>query len=192
MSFAPLASLAPPAVASAPATATPDARVRQAIAALAVARRVDFDEPEMQVYLHGVADLAAMSVQRACERLSRLQRQPFEPAMPTVGMIRDTALDIEAADRADARRAQLAPTPADADPATWVFCVGCRDGGWKPLRCPGNAGAADSGRDADLPRGFCGRSLSHGAHSFAERCSCVEINPVIARRREARGASSAP
>lgn len=49
-------------------------------------------------------------------------------------------------------------------------CDTCGDTGWALRQCPDTS---------------CGRRIVHGPHSFAERCSCIEWNPTIRRRKEA-------
>lgn len=162
----------------------------QAIVALAIARRADFDDAEVQVYVDLLSDLQPSLVARACVQLGRQSRKAFEAAMPTAGDIRGTVADLEAQDRAAERAAKLLPAPSDADPRTWVFCQTCQDQGQQLFRCPGTVGQ-DSGRDAHLPTASCGRAFHHTAHSFAAPCPCVDTNPVIARRRTNAGRVSA-
>lgn len=50
-------------------------------------------------------------------------------------------------------------------------CETCRDTGWSMRDCPETA---------------CGRRFTHGGHTFAEKCVCIEWNPTIRRRKEAQ------
>lgn len=154
------------------------------VSALATARRADFDDAELAVYIDLLADLDPHLVDRACRQLGKKPRERYEPAMPDVAKIRQTAEQIASDDRALLRRSRLAPGPDDRDPRTHVFCRTCQDTGWPSLRCPGISGP-DSGRDDHLTVKLCGiTSLAHAAHTYVERCECVETNPVIARRRD--------
>lgn len=68
------------------------------------------------------------------------------------------------------------------DPRTWHSCQRCNDGGQELFRCDGGTGNRGS-RDAHLRLAPCGRRFPHAPHSYADRCACVETNPVIAARR---------
>jgi hypothetical protein len=50
-------------------------------------------------------------------------------------------------------------------------CETCGDTGWSMVQCPTS---------------HCGRRFDHSPHGFAEKCSCIEWNPTIRRRKEAQ------
>jgi hypothetical protein len=164
--------------------------VRASLQALAVARSSEADDAILAVYLHGLSDLETAHVQLACERLSRKPREAYQSALPDVGTIRAEAALVAREQREHAERRMLAPTPHDADPRSWVYCVNCLDTSWHSFRCDGGTG--DTGdRDSHLKRVHCGRRNGHSMHTYAERCACYSTNPVIARRRERRQESAA-
>lgn len=81
--------------------------------------------------------------------------------------------------------------PPSYDEPTY-HCRLCWDepNGWILCWCPGTgphrvADAVTPPRFAGTERRFCGRQPKegHGPHAFAERCSCVDTNPVIQRAR---------
>jgi len=79
---------------------------------------------------------------------------------------------------------------ADNDPRIMFDCGTCLDTGWASFRCPGNH--TDSGRDGHLRRIPCAHRMDHGpAHTYVERCGCVEVNPTLLRQREAEASRRA-
>lgn len=167
-----------------------NALVKLALQALAIARSTEADEGVLVVYLHALSDLDEQIVSRACERLAKLPRLDYQAALPEVGLIRAEVAKVIREDSEAAHQRRLAPSPADADPRTWVFCFDCTDHGWRLFRCDGGTG--DTGdRDTELKRWHCGRRRGHSPHSYAERCGCVDTNPVIARRNQRRNEPAA-
>ena len=161
------------------------------VSALATARRADFSDSELAVYIDLLADIDPVLVDRACRQLGKQPRERYEPAMPDVPKIRQVADQIASDDRAALRRSKLLPAPDDRDARTHVFCRGCQDTGWVSLRCPGIS-APNADRDRHLAVQLCTiSSRAHAGHTYAERCSCLDINPVIARRRDATRAPAA-
>lgn len=160
-------------------------RIRTSLQALAIARSTEADEAVLVVYLHTLDDLSPVLVSRACERMAKLPREAYQAALPEVGLIRAEVAKIVREDSEAEHQRRLAPSPADADPRTWVFCPHCTDHGWRLFRCDGGTG--DTGeRDTELKRWHCGRRNGHFPHSYAERCGCVDTNPVIAKRNKRR------
>jgi len=157
--------------------------VKTALQALAIARSSEADEAVLAVYLHELADLDRGLVMLACERLAKLPRREYQAALPDVGTIREEVVRIGREKDREARMRRLAPVSPGADFRTYVHCRECHDGGWQMARCTGGTGERGL-RDPDLRLVPCGRRAAHTAHSYAERCPCVDINPVIARRRE--------
>lgn len=51
-------------------------------------------------------------------------------------------------------------------------CDGCSDTGWAGKDCAGDT--------------TCGRRRPHAAHNYVEPCVCIEWNPTIRRRKEAK------
>lgn len=70
------------------------------------------------------------------------------------------------------------------------FCSTCDDTGFRPFRCDGNTGNRGL-RDAQLTMVRCTHRQTHYAHSYVERCECVEQNPVILQQREWAAARAA-
>jgi hypothetical protein len=60
-------------------------------------------------------------------------------------------------------------------------CGTCSDTGWATRFC----GPVDQAVD-NQQAGHCGRRFEHGSHAWVERCSCIEWNPTIRRRKEAQ------
>jgi hypothetical protein len=172
-----------------------DPRILRALVGMAIAKRAELDDLTQQVYVAGLEDMAPEWVIRACERLGRQPRAPFEPALPTLGTLRQVAAEIGREDRAAADKAKLLPSPAgaDDDPRSWVCCRDCEDTGWRSFRCHGDHAPAVTGepRDPHLESRFCGRARQHARHGWADRCACIATNPVIARRHEATRSSAA-
>ena len=60
----------------------------------------------------------------------------------------------------------------------WRFdCDDCEDTGWRSRRCPQEP---------------CGRRNDHQGHEWVDRCTCLDWNPTIKRRREAIAKYSHP
>jgi hypothetical protein len=167
--------------------------IQTSLQALAIARSSEADEAVLAVYLHSLADLDAGCVSRACERLSKRPRVAYEAALPDVGTIRAEAAKVAREDREAIERAKLLPgKPADdEDPRFWAFFRVCDDGGWRSFRCDGMTGDYGT-RDPFLRKLRCGRQQLHYGHSYAERCPCIDTNPVIAKRREAERRKKVP
>lgn len=162
--------------------------VRIALQALAVARSSEADDHVLAVYLHNLEDLPEDTVCLACERLGKLPREPYQTALPEVGLIRAEAAKVAREWREVEATRKLAPAPQDADPRTWVHCTACSDSSWRHARCDGGTKVYGD-RDDHLPRVHCGRRHSHAPHSYVERCVCVDTNPAIARRRQKASAA---
>ena len=82
-------------------------------------------------------------------------------------------------------------TPVMAGTEPTYHCPSCLDerSGWRLFWCPG----VGDGRvhDFGVPeahvgrtRQVCGRFRAHDSHPYAERCTCVETNPVIQAHRQ--------
>jgi len=157
--------------------------VKTALQALAIARSSEADEAVLAVYLHELADLDRGLVMLACERLAKLPRREYQAALPDVGTIRAEAMLVQVERDREAARRRLAPIPEQEDRRMYRHCLDCQDSGWRLFRCTGQTG--DRGlRDPELTLLGCARRAQHQAHSYADRCQCIETNPMIARRRD--------
>ena len=176
------------AVTPAPAGALGKDRIQKALVNLALARQAEFEDGAQRVYLHLLADLDPALVARACEEWARRPRAEFAPVMPTAADIRQTALDIQHRDAADARRRALAPAPSFDDDGPRYFCLSCYDetSGFRTFWCQGRGKGRSLERPAYAVGSMveCGKAKDHTPHSYVARCECFETNPVSARRRE--------
>lgn len=161
--------------------------IGEALTRLAVARGGTLDDITAEVYLDRLQRFDAALVRRACAHWSDIARSEFEPTLPAVGQIIGT---IEALVRSDADAASLArllPKPKSEDDEPRYFCRDCRDepGAWRVFWCPGGGqyrATEPHERHADLPRTTCSMK-THMPHTFAERCGCRDVNPVIDEHR---------
>lgn len=151
----------------------------QALKFLAVARQADPDFETSGVYLIALADLDSRLVMRACRQLALEPRLDFMPAMPAVGTIRALVAELARADAEAERHARYLPRPASDEP-TYV-CLTCLDGYWvKSFWCPGRGSDQPKhARHDGLVTRPCVRRNLHAPHTWTEKCSCVETNPVV-------------
>ncbi len=163
------------------------------VSQLALARGTSADTPTLTAYMDALADVDPALVERACFDLARLSRSEYEAALPAAGTIRDRVSAILRADL-DAERARVAllPAPKSDDDSPRYFCPDCHDewSGWRMFACGGTKSPVVDpkalARVEDLTARHCGRREPHAAHPYAERCSCWQHNPVVARRRAAQ------
>lgn len=169
-----------------------EAKRREALKFLALARQADPDAATATTYLIALRDLDADLLQQACYELGNEARPDYGSALPDVGTIRARASKV-ARDRREAeRRAHVLALPPGKDEPLY-FCTSCYDepSGWQIVWCPGEGHA----RQVDPPaRAYstriapCGRKGKHGVdhrpHTYTERCPCWQTNPVIQRHRE--------
>lgn len=163
--------------------------IGEALTRLAVARGGLLDDTTSEVYLDCLGDLDPMAVGLACEDLALEPRREFDPVLPPVGEIRIRAEAIARREQAEAAARKLLPMPRPDESAPRYVCPVCRDeaSGWRLFWCPGRGGLRTFDRperDAELPMSECGRSATHVPHTYADRCACVETNPVIAAHRQ--------
>lgn len=152
--------------------------VKIALQALAIARSSEADEAVLAVYLHELADLDRGLVMLACERLAKLPRKEYQAALPDVGTIRAEATLVQVERHREAARRRLAPIPEEEDQRRYLHCHDCSDSGWRLFRCTGRT--ADRGQhDQDLTMIPCSRRQVHVPHTYAERCQCYDVNPMI-------------
>jgi hypothetical protein len=162
-------------------------RLQTALSFLSAARQADPDPETAVVYMTALSDISDDAIERACHELAKRPRKDFEPALPTVGTIRETALALQQADADLAARAKLLPWPSKAQPdEPTFFCVQCFDepNGFRVFACPGVGDQRDATMGLAPDRHPCGRPKSHRPHTYSERCGCVDTNPVIRAHRE--------
>jgi hypothetical protein len=161
----------------------PDPRIEigKALVSLAIARGTVLDEATSEVYLDLLQDLHHNFVSRACRVFARKTRKEFEPAMPSVGAIRDLALDCEVSDRHAAKRMRLEPPKRDVPRGT-PHCHICRDTSWQEYLCEGlgtGRGPNPALTAAGVANRNCERPGSHAPHTFVGPCACRPTNPVL-------------
>jgi len=63
------------------------------------------------------------------------------------------------------------------------YCADCQDepSGWRIFECRGVGPFAST---RDKPYFPCARLQEHGPHSYADRCHCLNTNPVTRAARE--------
>lgn len=167
-----------------------DLVVLEAVTRLAIARGVQADDVQLDVYADTLRDLDPDAVRRACLDLAKLSRSQYDTALPSCGTIRERAEQIARADELERAQSRLLPAPSDDPTEPRFFCLDCRDesSAWRIVWCPGAGETRDalpSARAYAVRVQSCGKDKPHHPHTFAERCPCWETNPVIARRREA-------
>lgn len=174
------------------------AAIGESLARLAVARAGLLDDVTAEVYIDRLLQRQATPdlVRRACAELADTPRKPKETALPDVGKIIETIESIAHADRLAEAAKKLLPMPQDGDREPTYFCTDCFDepGAWRLFWCQGagQARVLDTPPQADrMTLSYCGRRFAHAPHSYAERCACREVNPVIARHREKQASARA-
>jgi hypothetical protein len=156
--------------------------INRSLQALAIARASEADESILVVYTHSLADLPTALVRRACERLALRPKREFETALPDVGAIRETVLELQREDIAADRNAKLLAAPADADPRTWRYCAEqptCDDSGHVLFVCPGVNSPTRYGGAPWAGIASCGRAKPHASHPFTVPCACKPYNPKL-------------
>lgn len=157
----------------------------EALSRLAIARATTLDDITLSVYLDALADVSPNVLAEACAELARLPRRDYDSALPSVGTIRERCSAVLEVRAANERVANLLSMPDTENPdVPTFFCTECLDTSWRLFDC---AGKGDKSSLSTLPRYTrypCGRPKSHPRHTFAERCACVPMNPVIAAWRE--------
>lgn len=158
--------------------------VRRSLAALAIARQADIDEPTLRLYAQMLAGCDEQDVATACGVVARQPRREYETALPAVGDLLVSVEQVKAERLEQAQRAKLLPKPAAKDDEPTYFCVDCYDepSGWRSWRCGGPSAYGLLSRS-------CGRTKAHGPHDWVSRCACVERNPVIAEHRSRMAAA---
>jgi len=70
--------------------------------------------------------------------------------------------------------------------APTYHCLLCFDEphAWRLFWCVGVPAAASRHQPSDIPVYPCARRQPHATHSYAERCTCRDTNPVIAQYEE--------
>ena len=162
-----------------------DMVLAEALTRLAIARGATLDELTLDVYATSLEDLPAETVRRACLDLGRQPRKDFESALPSVGTIRERSAELVRLDQVALEASRLLPMPQTDEDGPRYACLECRDTAWREFACAGRGqskGIAPS--SATVSAYPCARLKAHGPHTFAERCQCVDTNPVIARQRE--------
>ncbi len=162
--------------------------ISDAIARLAIARGSMVDDLTSDVYLDALADVSPELVRAACLELSKLPRADYETALPSVGTIREYCDRVAKRLESEAAAKRLLPVPKGDQDGPRVFCPHCQDepSGWYLVWCHGSGQGFKSTpheRHADLEPCVCARRPSHPAHSWAVKCSCVDVNPIIAKSR---------
>lgn len=162
----------------------------EALSRLAIARAKQVDEVELEVYADALGDLDPALVQQACLELGRLPRREYDTPFPSVGTIRERADTIRSAAAQAAADARLLPAPKGDEDAPRFFCLACFDepAAWRVFWCRGSGLArAEAAQKPDhLARVDvqpCGRGRTHGPHTYTNRCTCRDTNPVIAEHR---------
>jgi len=169
-------------------TLSGDMQTANALANLAIARGGTLDDPTGLVYLRQLEDLSPDFVERACLRLANEPRGAYETTMPAVGTIRAAVGVLEREARAAEQALKLLPLPARESDEPTYFCTLCFDepSAWRVFWCAGSPITAHLSADAKrLPIYHCGRTKTHYAHSYTERCECLPTNPVIAAAKAA-------
>lgn len=159
------------------------ARIQTALTFLSAAKQADPDPETAAVYLTALSDLDLSALERACRQLALEPRRAFEPALPTVGKIREVAQTILEADRALDAAAKLLPAPITDEEGQRYACLDCLDTSWQIFDCAGKGKQASLEHIPQFIRHPCARPKAHPRHTYAERCACFERNPVIAERR---------
>lgn len=167
---------------------TPIERVSGALTYLSAARQASIDEETFGVYMLALNGLEPDVIERACYALGAKQRKAFEPAMPTVGDIREACGDVAREDAATQAKALLLPAPPTKENEPTFHCFECMDepNGWRLFYCLGKGDLHQFAPPAHAPGPVfpCGRLKRHPPHTYAERCKCLATNPVIARAKE--------
>lgn len=166
--------------------------VGDALVRLAAARGGLLDDVTSEVYLERLSRFDPHLVKRACEHWSDVPRQEYQPVLPPVGTLIETAERFAREDAAKESAARLLPAPVAEPDEKPYFCLECRDEphGWRSFWCRG-VGAFASGGGPDgtpIASRTCARRASHGPHVYVERCGCYDVNPNSAadrRRMEA-------
>lgn len=161
--------------------------IASALADMAIARGGLLDDFQTPVYLRALVDLDPALIARACEAIGLERREDFEPVLPPVGTIRARVEQMAQEDAATAAAAKLLPPPVAEPDERPYFCLLCRDepSAWRPYRCLGwgQAVAEESRDDERLTVLACARRTPHGSHTYVERCTCADVNPVIAAHK---------
>lgn len=163
--------------------------VVEALSRLAIARGGVLDEITLSVYLDTLDDQSPQLVARACATLAKTPREEFGPVVPAVGTIRELVGKIAREDSEREAAKRLLPAPKRDSDEPVFFCLNCHDepNGWSITWCPGVGDVRElSPTDRALSTRICpcGQGQRHRAHTYAERCPCLETNPIIARHRE--------
>lgn len=166
-------------------TVSTELTIGDALVRLAAARGGLLDDVTSEVYLERLSRLDALLVKRACEHWSDIPREDFQPVLPPVGLLIETAERFARDDQAQIAAAKLLPAPVREDDEKPYFCLECRDEpyGWRAYWCRGKGKSAvidQPDRSGVLP---CARRDSHSPHSYVERCSCFDVNPNSAAHR---------
>ena len=165
-----------------------DALVSEALVRLAVARAALVDEVAVAVYLDALADVEPTLIVRACAELAKAEREDFESALPSVGAIRAKAERIARDEAALEQAKKMLPLPKPDEDGPRFFCRDCRDesSGWRSCWCQGSGLLWVR----DVPKSYigdevknCGRPSLHKPHPYVVRCSCWQVNPVVAARK---------
>lgn len=168
---------------------TEDLSVGDVLIRLAVARGGLLDDVMSEVYLDKLDRFDPGLVRRACDEWSEVPRDKFEPVLPPVPDLIRTIERLAHEDAEASASRKLLPMPGgrDRDEPTF-FCLDCHDepNAWRVFWCQGDQSIAV----AEVPPGAkgvaiarCGRTHLHAPHSFADKCGCQHVNPVIAAHR---------
>jgi hypothetical protein len=163
------------------------AEIGEALTRLAVARGGLLGETESDVYLDRLQRFDAALVSRACAEWSDIARGQYDSLLPSVGQLIATIERISLDDATRASAARLLPMPQDEVHEPRYACPTCQDGYWVTRWCPGNGAARAEAKPAGahwFPTMQCGRRGAHALHTWAERCVCIDVNPVIAAQRQ--------
>jgi hypothetical protein len=172
-----------------------EARRAEALKFLALARQADPDQATAATYLLALRDLDAELLQQACYELANEPRPDYGSALPDVGTIRARVSSVARQRRESERQAKVLQLPAShtADDEPRFFCTSCYDepSGWQIVWCTGEGEQRQSdpsARALSTRIAPCGRRSKagrvHAPHTYAEKCPCVETNPVIAKHRQ--------
>lgn len=134
-------------------------RFHHAITSLGLAFHRELDDADFERFAADLDDIPIAALEAACLHLRRHSKR-----FPTVAHIREQ-VDLLPKIKPTALLQTVRTKPDDP-----AHCSTCDDTGWElNLWCEG---------------GSCGRTRTHGAHSFTRPCRCRSTNPVYLQRQE--------